>query len=114
MQLQETADRKKAAILEVQNIVTLIREQPIGVQIGVVQDSMPSTSFQILRKGADSQVAISPFRLGSSANVRIGVATITAAEESVKLHQSVTESLWKHSLKGDTAVDVLQALIERQ
>jgi transcriptional regulator with XRE-family HTH domain len=113
-QLQETTDRKKAAIHEVQNILTLIREQPIGLQIGVVQDSMPSTSFQILRKGADSQVAISPFRLGSSANVRIGVATITAVEEYVRLHQSVTESLWKHSLKGEAAVKVLQALIERE
>ena len=68
----EAEVRKKAAAHEVENILSLIQDQPIGMQIGVVQDSMPSTSFQILRKGANAQVAISPFRLGSSANVRIG------------------------------------------
>lgn len=107
----EAEVRKKAAAHEVENILSLIQDQPIGMQIGVVQDSMPSTSFQILRKGANAQVAISPFRLGSSANVRIGVATITAADETVKLHQSVTESLWKHSLKGEAAVDLLNSLL---
>ena len=56
-------------------------------------------------------MAISPFRLGSSANVRIGVASITAADETVKLHQSVTESLWKHSIKGEAAVKVLENLL---
>ncbi|NRB18464.1 MAG: helix-turn-helix domain-containing protein [Rhodobacteraceae bacterium] len=110
---QETATRKDAALHEVENLVSLIQDQPIGMQIGVVQDSMPSTSFQILRKGSNAQVAISPFRLGASANVRIGVATITAANETVKLHQSVTESLWKHSLKGEAAVKVLEALVQK-
>jgi transcriptional regulator with XRE-family HTH domain len=108
---QETAARKDAAAHEIQNILSLIQDQPIGMQIGVVQDSMPSTSFQILSKNANAQVAISPFRLGSSANVRIGVATITAADETVKLHQSVAESLWKHSLKGEAAVLVLKKLL---
>ena len=108
----EVSLRKAAAVYEIQNILSLVQEQPIGMQIGVVQDSMPSTCFQILRKGANAQVAISPFRLGSSANVRIGVATITAADETVKLHQSVTESLWKHSLKGEAAVKVLKSLLQ--
>lgn len=104
--------RKKAAVLEVRNVISLLKEQPIGVQIGVVQDSMPGTSFQILRKGINAQVATSPYRLGASANVRIGVATITSAREVIKLHQSVTENLWKHSLKGEAAVDTLEKLLQ--
>lgn len=104
--------RKKAAVLEVRNVISLLKEQPIGVQIGVVQDSMPGTSFQILRKGINAQVATSPYRLGASANVRIGVATITSAREVIKLHQSVTENLWKHSLKGEAAVDNLEKLLQ--
>jgi len=107
----QTAKRKAAAAHEVRNVISLLRDQPIGMQIGVVQDSMPGTSFQILRKGTNAQVAISPFRLGSSANVRIGVATITAAEETVQLHQSVTGNLWKHSLKGDAAASTLESLL---
>ena len=104
--------RRKAAVVEVQNVISLLKEQPIGIQIGVVQDSMPGTSFQILRKGTNAQVATSPFRLGTSANVRIGVATITSAREAIKLHQSVTENLWKHSLKGEAAVDTLEKLLQ--
>jgi|TARA_B110000967_G_C18869827_1_gene554751 transcriptional regulator with XRE-family HTH domain len=104
--------RRKAAVLEVQNVIYLLKEQPIGIQIGVVQDSMPGTSFQILRKGTNAQVATSPFRLGTSANVRIGVATITSAREAIKLHQSVTENLWKHSLKGEAAATALEKLLQ--
>ena len=104
--------RRKAAVLEVQNVIYLLKEQPIGIQIGVVQDSMPGTSFQILRKGTNAQVATSPFRLGNSANVRIGVATITSAREAIKLHQSVTENLWKHSLKGEAAATALEKLLQ--
>jgi transcriptional regulator with XRE-family HTH domain len=105
------ADRFDAARYELQNILRLVDEQPIGMQIGIVQDSMPGTSFQLLRQGANARVAISPFRLGSPANVRIGVATITAAEESVKLHQSVAENIWKHSLKGADAASVLRSIL---
>ena len=104
--------RRKAALLEVRNVIPLINEQPIGVQIGVVQDSMPGTSFQILRKGTNAQVTTSPFRLGASANVRIGVATITSAREAIKLHQSVTENLWKYSLKGEAAAAALETLLQ--
>jgi transcriptional regulator with XRE-family HTH domain len=104
--------RRKAAVLEVQNVIYLLKEQPIGIQIGVVQDSMPGTSFQILRKGTNAQVATSPFRLGTSANVRIGVATLTSAREAIKLHQSVIENLWKHSLKGEAAATALEKLLQ--
>lgn len=104
--------RRKAAALEVRNVISLLKEQPIGVQIGVVQDSMPGTSFQILRKGTNAQVTTSPFRLGASANVRIGVATITSAREAIKLHQSVTENLWKYSLKGEAAAAALETLLQ--
>lgn len=107
-----SAERKAAARHEVEHLIALLSEHPIGVQIGLVQDSMPGTSFQILRQGNQAQVAQSPFRLGAAANVRIGVATITAARESVRLHQSVTEDLWRQSLKGDAAAHVLQRLVQ--
>ncbi|MFT4960636.1 MAG: transcriptional regulator with XRE-family HTH domain [Paracoccaceae bacterium] len=109
----DLAERKMAAIVEVQNIIDLIKEQPIGVQIGIVVDSMPGTSFQILRSGMDAQVAVSPFRLGFSPNVRIGVATITSAQESVDLHQNVAENLWKHSLKSNDAASFLETLLAK-
>lgn len=109
----DLAERKIAARLEVENILRLVQEQPIGTQIGIVVDSMPGTSFQVLKTGLTSQVAISPFRLGYSPNIRIGVATITSAEETVALHQSVSQKLWKQSLKGDEAAALLKSLIQQ-
>ena len=109
----ELVKRKAAARTEVKNILRLLVDQPMGIQIGVVEDSLPGASFQIFRNGADAQVAVSPFRLGLYANIRIGVATITSAHESVQLHQDVTAQLWRHSLKGDDAVLRLQGMLDR-
>lgn len=107
----ELEGRRRIARAEISNIVSLIADQPIGVQIGVVEDSMPGTSFQLFRHGTHTQVAVSPFRLGVYSNVRIGVASISGDQESVQLHQQVTETLWKQSLKGDQAIDRLQQIL---
>lgn len=108
----ELEERRKIARSEIRNILSLIAEQPIGVQIGVVEDSMPGTSFQIFRNGTHSQIAVSPFRLGMHSNVRIGVASISSDQESVQLHQQVTERLWKHSLKGEDAMKRLERVLD--
>ncbi|WP_112323424.1 helix-turn-helix domain-containing protein [Oceanibium sediminis] len=105
--------RRTVARAEIRHIRTLLEEQPIGVQIGVIEDSMPGTSFQIFRNGTHSQVAVSPFRLGMYPNVRIGVASISGDQESVRLHQQVTERLWKNSLKGEEAAERLDRILNR-
>lgn len=105
------AERQAAARAEIRNIVRMLREQPIGVQIGVVIDSMPGASFQIFKRADKAQVAVSPFRLGSFANIRVGVATITAAAEAVQLYGGITEQLWRRSLKGDQAADFIEKTI---
>lgn len=105
--------RRGVARAEIENIISLIVEQPIGVQIGIVEDSMPGTSFQIFRNNARSQIAVSPFRLGMYPNVRIGVASISSAQESVLLHQRVTQRLWKNSLKGEIASERLEQIVKK-
>ncbi|WP_114285957.1 helix-turn-helix domain-containing protein [Candidatus Halocynthiibacter alkanivorans] len=105
-------ERRAIAKHEIKNIINLLREQPMGVQIGVVEDATPGASFQIFRSGVHAQVAVSPFRLGTYPNVRIGVATITSSQESVHLHQKVTEQLWKNSLKGAKAIERLERILK--
>lgn len=107
----DVSERRRFARLEIESILAKIEEQPIGIQIGIVQDSMPNTSFQVLRQDRNALVATSPFKLGSPANVRIGVANITAAEEAVKLHQTVAEKIWKNSLKGNRASEKLKSIL---
>jgi Predicted transcriptional regulators len=105
------AERRAAARAEITNIARMLREQPIGIQIGVVIDSMPGASFQVFKRADKAQVAVSPFRLGSFANIRVGVATITAAAEAVQLYGSMTDQLWRRSLKGDQAADFIEKTI---
>lgn len=103
--------RREAAVAEIRNIAQLLREPPIGVQVGLLIDSMPGASFQVFRHassgGGRTSVAVSPFRLGLYANIRLGVATITSAPEAVRRYDEMTDALWARSLKGDRAADLV-------
>ena len=104
-------ERRAVARAEVSQIVSLLRQQPIGIQIGVVVDSMPSTSLQICKRGTKTSVAVSPFRLGSFANVRLGVATISAAPDATERYQAVTNQLWARAMKGEQGADFIEKTI---
>lgn len=101
-------ERRDVARGEIENIVQLLRDQPIGVQLGVVVDSMPGSSLQIFKQANRKSVAVSPYRLGAFSNIRIGVATISSAPEATELYQSVTNQLWNRAIKGDQAADFIE------
>lgn len=100
--------RREIARVEIENIVQLLRNQPIGVQLGVVVDSMPGASLQIFKQGRKKSVAVSPYRLGAFANIRLGVATISSSPDATELYQAETNQLWSRSLKGDQAADFIE------
>ncbi|MEP3279236.1 MAG: helix-turn-helix transcriptional regulator [Stappiaceae bacterium] len=104
----DLSQRREIARVEIANIVDLLRTQPIGVQLGVVVDSMPGSSLQIFRQANKKSVAVSPYRLGAFSNIRLGVATISSAPDATELYQSVTNQLWSRSLKGDQAADYIE------
>ena len=90
-----------------------MREEPIGVQIGVVEDTMPNITFQLFRGESRTVLATSPFRLGEQPNVRVGIATVTAAEEAVKLYEDMVANLWKRALKGAAGAALLEKILVR-
>ncbi len=103
--------RREVAAIEIVHLVELLEEQPIGIQVGILVDSLPGTIFQVFKQSNHSQVAISPFRLGAMPNVRIGVATISASPEFVELHNQLLEKLWQRSMKGGEAANFLKKTI---
>ncbi len=103
--------RKLVARAEVENIIRMLRDQPIGTQIGVLVDSMPGASFQLFRRSHSTEVGVSPYRLGSFANLRIGVATISAAPEAIDLYGDVMDRLWRRSVKGEDAARIIERRI---
>jgi transcriptional regulator with XRE-family HTH domain len=94
------SERRRQAVREIEHLAALMENEPLGVQIGLVEDVMPNISFQLFYAGADVRLAVSPFRLGELPNVRIGVATVTAAREAITHYEKLVQELWARSLRG--------------
>jgi transcriptional regulator with XRE-family HTH domain len=107
------AERRALARAEAEHFTTLMADEPIGVQIGIVPDTLPHTSFQIFRQPDRHVLALSPFRLGEQPNVRVGVAMITSAPEALALHDKMAKELWQRALKGPAAVRFMRELTLR-
>jgi hypothetical protein len=115
LDLPDTVRRERRALArsEVEYFATLMEDEPIGVQIGIVPETLPHTGFQIFRQPDRQLLSLSPFRLGEEPNVRVGVAMITSAPEALALHHKAAEGMWQRALKGVAAAAYLRALIAR-
>lgn len=105
-------ERRAVARCEVENVIKLLEEQPIGVQIGILVDSVPSTHFQIFRQPERSTLCFSPYKLCDFPNVRLGVGMLTSAPEALQLHEKMVIELWGKALKGSRAADYLRKMIK--
>jgi transcriptional regulator with XRE-family HTH domain len=106
-------ERRVLARAEAEHFTALMENEPIGVQIGIVLDTLPHTSFQIFRQPDRQILALSPFRLGEEPNIRVGVAMITSAPEALALHERMARELWASALKGPAAVRFMRAMMEK-
>jgi hypothetical protein len=108
------AQRCEMARNEVKHLISLIEQESMGTQIGLVTDNLPGTGFMIFRQGDTSTLSISPFRLGENPNFRVGVAMVTSAPEAVTLHQNVVEEAWRTAIKGQAAAAYMNRLLDDQ
>jgi transcriptional regulator with XRE-family HTH domain len=106
--------RKALARAQVNHFINLIEEQPIGVQIGIVTDTLPHLGFQLFRQPDRKLLVMSPFRLGGEPNVRVGVAMITSAPDAIALHEAAVSDMWNRSLKGQAAADCLRDMLANE
>ena len=106
-------ERRRLARAEAEHFTALMEDEPIGVQIGIVLDTLPHTSFQIFRQPDRRILALSPFRLGEEPNIRAGVAMITSAPEALALHEKMARDLWASALKGPAAVRFMRDMMQR-
>jgi transcriptional regulator with XRE-family HTH domain len=108
------AERRALARAEAEHFTTLMADEPMGVQIGIVSDTLPHASFQIFRQPDRHILALSPFRLGEQPNIRVGVAMITSAPEALALHDRMARELWQRARKGPAAVRFMRELMDSQ
>lgn len=107
-------ERRRQARVEVAHFAKAVEDEPIGVQIGIVPDTLPHTGFQIFRQPDRQVLSVSPFRLGEQPNIRVGVAMITSAPEALALHQKAAGEMWGRALKGAAAAKFLRDLVKRR
>src|SRR5438874_2174294 len=105
-------ERRELARAEVEHFADIIANEPIGVQIGIVPETLPHSGFQIFRQPDRQLLSLSPFRLGEEPNVRVGVAMITSAPEALALHKRMARELWSSALKGPEAVRFMRGMME--
>jgi len=108
---KERRERQRHARAEVEHFLGAIEEHPIGVQIGIVPDTLPQTGFQIFRQPDREVLTLSPFRLGEHPNVRVGVAMLTSAPEALALHHKAAEEMWQRAHKGAAAANLLRRIL---
>jgi len=110
----ETERRRAVARREVENILRIIVEEPMGIQIALVDEPLPNVSFQLFRSVERTSLALSPFSLGGELpNFKAGVATLTSMDEPVQLYEKLVDDLWRRARKGRAAVESLEAVLAR-
>ncbi|HUP93291.1 MAG TPA: helix-turn-helix transcriptional regulator [Burkholderiales bacterium] len=104
-------ERRAQARIEVAHLAEMLEDEPIGIQVGIVPDTLPG--FQIFRQPDRELLSLSPFRLGEQPNVRVGVAMITGAPEALELHQKSVTEMWRRALKAAAAAKFLRGLLSK-
>lgn len=112
--LPDSVARERRAMVraEIEHFARVMEEQPMGVQIGIVTQTLPHTSFHIYRQPDRRILVMSPFRLGEEPNIQVGVAMITSAPEALSLHEKTLDDVWRRALKGTAAAAHLRALLK--
>lgn len=105
--------RRAAARREVERLVETFRKQPIGTQIGIVENFAPEQTFQVFEKSDSTFVTLSPYRLGDHPNISAGVAMVTSAPEAVRLFKEIITDQWERAHKGESGARLLEAILAR-
>jgi transcriptional regulator with XRE-family HTH domain len=106
-------ERRLLARLEIERLAAQMGKEPIGLQIGIVNEILPHQTFELIRHHEDAWVAVSPFRLGEFPNVDLGIATITSSEEAVALYESLARDMWARACHGPEGAKLLRNLIRK-
>ena len=107
------AARRRLALDEAEHLASIMEDEPIGVQIGIVPGALPHAGFQIFRQPDRQILVLSPFRLGEQPNVHAGVAMITSAPEALALHDRMARDMWHRAIKGAEAAAFMRGLIAK-
>jgi hypothetical protein len=92
----------------------LLEGEPMGIQIALIEETLPNITFQLFRGKDRTWLGLSPFRLGGELpNIRLGLAMVTSDAQPVELYEKLADELWQRAHKGRDAAKILQAVLDR-
>ncbi len=106
-------ERRMAAKEEIERLIEIMQSPPIGIQVGVLEGSTSTQSFQLFEQASSVSVSLSPFRLGDQPNVSTGIAMITSAPEAVRLFRETLSMQWEKAFKGERGAKILRELLKQ-
>ena len=110
----ELQDRRSAARAEVEHLMALVQGEPMGIQIALIEETLPNITFQLFRSKTQTWLGLSSFRLGGELpNIRMGLAMVTSDEQPLALYEKLADELWQRAHKGRDAVKLLQKVLDR-
>ena len=110
----EIAIRRVAARAEVEHLMSLVVGEPMGIQIALLEETLPNITFQLFRRKRQTRLGLSPFRLGGELpNIRLGLAMVTSDAQAVELYEKLADDLWRCAHKGSDAVKLLKSALDR-
>src|SRR6185437_796913 len=103
--------RRELARKEVERLLDIFRKQPIGTQIGVVENFSPEQTFQVFENDDTTFVTLSPYSLGDLPNISAGIAMATSAPEAVNMFKDMIRAQWERAHKGESGARIIEALL---
>ncbi len=103
--------RKALARGEIEHFVKLLEQPPMGVQVGIVTDTLPQTGFQIFRQ-PDREIARAepvPPRWRAQCPCRSGDDYISSG--CSRFSEASVDEMWGRALKGQTAANLVRHLL---
>lgn len=113
LKASEMRARRALARREVERLVEIFRKQPIGTQIGIVENFAPEQTFQVFEKHDTTFVTMSPYRLGDHPNISAGIAMVTSAPEAVRMFRDIITNQWDRAQKGENGARLLESVLSR-
>lgn len=106
--------RRRHARAEVAAISRLALAPPGGrAELRLLEAPGAATSFEVITRVDATWLVVSPFALGVSPNITLGVGVVTRGPEAVASHKAVTERLWSEGIGGEAAHVRIQEVLAR-
>ncbi|MDF0732738.1 helix-turn-helix transcriptional regulator [Pseudomonas entomophila] len=106
-------ERALLARREIENLIRIIDTDNSRPSIYLIDDVLPSSTFQLFEQPQRSYVAVSPYRLGELPNLHVGIASVTSSSEAVQMYRGMAQGLLKRAFSGEAAKRQLQALLAK-